>query len=455
MNKKLLIPVILWLAFVFAGSGQLVGTADFTFGNVSYFSLNIGDTCTIGDDEIELLSVDRHYNRFRFNIDTVWLKVARRSPAITVSNFHVFVADNIMMRKLSGCHEAHGLLQKDVLLGISSKENALIEPLIFSFPVAFTKGFIWRNLEETYMFAYQPRLSPGRSEACGGVGIDVRDTRSMEKHLIAAMENGRVVWIETAATPVQEAAVCIESESSPGFYYIYEHLSLKSLAVKRNQRIIKGDGVGFASGAGTWGHFRLGVVRSDTVPAYSARYRNTVNFYPQLLDLYYGRQPLYSNSFTKGQIYFGRPENIQGNVKNISAIEEHHGMGWKLGRWNAAAMVECVTGRRTGNARLRKTLFRGQPGECTNPNDWYEYEINVRNGIYRIRALVGDIFEKSWQKVEFEGINAGTFQCEPGEMEWTSERIVKVEDGKLTVKIYTSGTMTAGLSEIVFQQAQP
>jgi len=454
-SKVFIALIINLLSFhVFA---QVVSQPDFVFGNVSYFNLNIGEKCMYNEVEVEIIDSENHFNQIRIDGDTLWLKVSRRSPAVTVSGVQVFIADNKAVQSISGNSKVHGLLRKDVLLALAPANLPLIDELQFSFPVSFTQGFLWRTLEDTYMFSYQQGKTDekGSERSYAGVGIDMRDTRSMDKHLVVAMENGRVVWFETRipGTTEPQAIVCIQSESSPDIYYIYEHLHNRGLMLKRNQRILKGEGIGYAWGNGNWNHFRIGIVRSDTVPSYETRHHNAVNFYPQLLNLYFGRQPVFSNSFTKGQIYLGRPDQMYGNAKNISGFEEYHGTGWNLGKWNTADKVEYVSGRRTGNARLRKTLFAGQPGQCTNPKDYYEFEINVRSGAYRIRALVGDQTMPSWQKIEFEGVNAGTFRRDAGDLVWTSERIVKVNDGKLTIRIYTDGDQVAGISEIVFQQA--
>ncbi len=454
---KIPYTLIIFFLVAIAGRAQGIEEPDFTFGNVSYFNLNVGERCVYGNTEIEVIKVEGNFTKISVNMDTLWLKVSRRSPAITLSSLQIFVADNKNVKAISGNNLVHGLLTKDVLLGVSPAGLPLADNIQFSFPVGFTQGFLWRTLEDSYMFSYQPYnenvKEEGRSYA--GVGIDMRDSRAMDKHLITAMENGKVAWVQTRnpSGAEQQATICIQSESSPDMFYIYEHLHSRGLTVKRNQRVLKGDGLGYAWGDSNWNHLRIGLVKSDSVPLFENRHHNAVNFYPHLLDLYFGKQPVFSNSFTKGQIYFGRASHLNGNARNVSGFEEFHGTGWNLGRWNVAEKVEWVSTRRSGNARLRKTLFDGQPARCTNPGDWYEYSINVRNGIYRIRALVGDYFLPSWQKVEFEGVVAGTFLREAGDLVWTSERIVKVTDGKLTVRIYTDGNQVAGISEIVFQQA--
>ena len=126
-----------------------------------------------------------------------------------------------------------------------------------------------------------------------------------------------------------------------------------------------------------------------------------------------------------------------------------------LGKWNIADKVESVEKGVSGNVRLKRILFANTPAECLNPVKWYDYEINVRNGSYRIRAKSGDIQVPTWQKIMFEGILAGTYSLNSGEFKWTPERIVKVTDGKLTVRIYLddSNELSAGISEIVFQRA--
>lgn len=440
------------------GNARVIENPDFTLGNVSFFSMDLGETFQFHNTEMEFLRLDHHFARLRIAEDTFWIKVARRSPAFNYGPIQVFVADNKHVKTISGNSPVHGLLKKEVLVAVSKGDQPLMDPVQFGFPVSFTQGFMWRTLEDTYMFSYQPGTRAGKDKerSYGGVGIDLRESRAMEKHMILAMESGRVMWTESAlqGTGDPQVAVCIQSESSPQIFYIYEHLHNKSLMVKKGQRILKGEGIGYGWGEGAWNYLRVGAVYSDTIPGFNHRHCNSVNIFPLLLDLYFGRQPVFSHAFTKGQIYLGRSEHLNGNSKNVSAFEEYHGTGWILGRWNTADKVEWVSSRRSGNARLRKVLFRGEPAQCVNPNDWYDFEINVRNGTYRIRALVGDHQLPSWQKIEFEGVAVGTFKRDAGVLDWTNERIVKVHDGKLTVRIYVDDEHVAGISEIVFQQAQ-
>jgi hypothetical protein len=171
--------------------------------------------------------------------------------------------------------------------------------------------------------------------------------------------------------------------------------------------------------------------------------------------LYFKNSFNFTKSFTRGKVDFARPPQSNGNRKNLLAFEEYAGMGWGLGVWNTADKVMFCTKGERGNARLKKVLFGGSEAECRNPDNYFDYEINVRNGVYRVRAQVGDVELPSWQKMEYEGVEAASYELAAGEQKWTSERVVKVTDRKLTVRIYVDpkNEKVAAISEIVFQQA--
>jgi hypothetical protein len=171
--------------------------------------------------------------------------------------------------------------------------------------------------------------------------------------------------------------------------------------------------------------------------------------------LYFKQSSGFPKSFSKGRIFFGKIRSQNGNQKNTIEFEEYSGKGWILGEWNTANKLDWVAKGIEGNTRLGKKLFEDSAAECTNPNNWYDYEINVQNGAYRIRAKVGDLLLPTWQKIDFEGINAGTFSLSEGEQKWTSERIVRVNDRKLTIRVYVdeNNEKLAGIGEVVFQRA--
>jgi len=433
------------------------GKDSFTWGAVTYVNLSIWEKYNFHGEEIELLALRNSYNRLRVNHDTIWLKVCYRAPASVIGNLRIFIADNRNVKAIASDKAIHGLLKKDILLAVSPLWNPMIDLWQFIFPVSFKNGYIWRNDEDSYLFSYQgneiSKTEGGNQFA--GVALELKNARESDKYGILAMESGKIMWIETKSggTGQPKAALCLASDSFPGVYYIYQNLNKKYIFVKQNQKVGRGDELANMGGDGTWEYLQLGIVCSDSVPDYSRCSANLINFFPQLLELYYGRQPVGKQRFSKGQISFSISTGMKGNAKNVSAFEDYQGTGWKLDAWNTADKVEWVSNKLTGNARLSKTLFEGQPAQCTNPDDWYDYEIEVENGKYRVSSSVGDCFLPTWQKVEYEGVMAGTYQLNTGEFAWTPEKVVTVNDGKLTIRLYLADqTRKAGISKILFQQ---
>ena len=428
---------------------------DFIFGNASYFNLYVGETISFNDNEVKLLRLKNHYNQLKIGNDTVWLKVSRRTLPIIVSSMRIFVADNKNVKALENDSEVHGLLKKDVLLCLSNVTEKLLNLSNYYFPVSFNDGFLWSAEEDSYMFSYHNNTDKNH-QLYSGIDIDLHDARGKEKHWIVAIENSRVVWVqdENLDDANKEACVLLESESQAGIYYVYNHLYNKNIAVKKGDVLVRGEPIGTIWGDELWGHLNFSVIKSDTIPDYESKDFNTVNIFPQLYELYFKQTYSFNRNYTKGKITFGQHRYLNGNVKNVIAFEDYTGKGWKLYNWNTADRVDFVSKGIVGNARLNKKLFLGEKVSCTNPDNWYDYEINVRNGVYRIRAKMGDYFLQSWQKVEFEGVHAATYSLKPGDLKWTSEKVVRVKDGKLTVRIFVDEKKNtiAGLSEIVFQQ---
>ncbi len=428
----------------------------FIWGNTTYANLHIGDTLAFEGSVVELISVRNHWNQLRIDEDTLWLKVSYRSPAFQKGNLKLFIASNRNVKALAENGLQHGLLTGDALVALCKATEPLLDPYRFSFPVSFSGGYIWKNNEDSYMFSYKGAVSGAGSRVFAGIALDMPGARGSARFPVLAMESGRVAWVETLlpGSYQPKASLCIESNSSPGIYYVYSNLFDKYVFVNRNQKIETGDPLGYIWGEGNWENLHLAVVRSDGPPDPATAHDNLVNFFPQLLELYYGGQPVAKLYFTKGQLYFGRAAGAQGNEKNLSAFEDHLGTGWNLGKWNTADKVEGVFSRQGSNARLSKTLFEGEPAQCSNPDGWYDFDISVRTGIYRIRARVGDCLAPSWQQVEFEGVASGTYILKAGESVWTPERIVRVDDGKLTIRIRTGKAHEiAGIAELVFQMA--
>jgi len=446
--------------FCFKLSGaQETTTPGFIWGNASYFNISVGESIVFNEKEIKLIRVENHFNLIKIGEDTVRIKVSRRTLPVQVGNLRLFVADNKNVKALDTKKGIHGLLKKDALICVSNSDFPLLDPAGYIFPISFSDGFLWNAEEDSYMFSYNnpSEIKSKESGSHSGVDFDLSDARGIEKHWIVAIENSTVIWVEDKIQDKagKEASVLLESESQPGIYYLYNHLNNKNTEVKKGQKLQLGEPIGTIWGDEIWGHLTFSVIKSDTIPTIKSCGDNVVNCFPQIFELYFKQTSAIPKHFLKGRIFFGKARSQNGNQKNASAFEEYTGKGWLIGKWNTADKVDFVSKGTEGNVRLRKTLFAGSPAECTNPNNWYDYEINVHNGTYRIRVKVGDIGLPTWQKITFENVEVGLITRGTGEFVWTSERVVKVNDGKLTIRIFVDekNEKPAGISEIVFQRA--
>lgn len=457
-TKQSFIIVTLIFYSIFSNAQKIVEPA-FKWGNGSYYDLNIGDTIKFGGLNIVMIGMNNHYNKFTVGADTVELKVSRRSLPVSSNSVRFFVADNRNVRKLAANKNVHGLMKKDALICLSETKNHLLPLNKFRFPVSYNDGFKWNMNEDNHMFSYLNKgYNANGEEAISneGIGIALNDARGIEKHWLVAIEDSKVIWIEDEETGSSyEACVMLQSSSNPFIFYVYDHLYKNNIEVRKGQQLRVGELIGTCWGDKNWAYTQIAVIKSDTIPDYTNRFSNCVNFFPQLYELYFKSTFGFSKSFTRGKINFGWPSSFNGNQKNLLAFEEYTGKGWDLGAWNTADKVMHCTEGAFGNARLKKVLFENTNAECRNPNNYYDFEINVRNGVYRVRAQVGNVQSASWQKVEFEGVVTSHYSLGPGEMKWTSEKVVRVNDRRLTVRIYIDpeNKKEAGVSEIVFQQA--
>jgi hypothetical protein len=453
--KQILLILFIISQFISGIKAQTDSVADFSWGNSFYYNLSIGESIHFKNTEVKLLQVVNHYNQLKVGEDTLWLKVARRSLPEELNGIRIFVADNKKVKSLASDQAVHGLLKKDALVCLSDLDQPLLDRSRFVFPVSFNDGFQWSAEEDTYPFSYyRKEENQGESDYASfpGLGINLDDARGRKKHWLVAVENSRVVWVNTDGN---EAQVLIESEQDTGIYYIYSRLFNKNIAVKKGQKLLRGDAIGTAWGDRNWGHAVISVVKASEEPSPGNLFHHAVNAFPQWFDLYFQQGMNMTRFFTRGRLTFGRPAWIDGNKKNTGAFESYTGKGWIFDRWNLPDKVESVIKGNDGHVRLKKVMFEGTPAQSRNPDDYFEYRMNVRNGTYRIRARVGDFNQPSWQKIEFEGITAAVKSLDAGEFDWTPERVVKVQDGTLNVRIYVDpeNAKVAGLSEIVFQRA--
>lgn len=452
MKSLLFICIAISIAFT------SLGQADLEWGNCSFFDVGVGEKIDYNGHSIQLLGINNHYNTLKVGNDTVELKVARNGLPQIVNNIRIYIADNKNVKKLSPGVAVHNLLQKDALLVVSKVGDKLLSPDNYIFPVSFNDGFLWKMNEDTYYYSYRNKWfeHTDNLNSYPGIGINMHDARGIEKHWVIALEKSTVMWVEDKNIDEmnKEACVLLKSDSQPNIYYLYSHLYNKNVEVRKGQKLAKGEIIGTTWGDKYWGHLQISVLKSDSVPSYANRFDNCLNFFPQLFELYYQRSFGFSKNFTRGKLSFGGNTSLNGEL-NTSAYQQYNGTGWRLGKWNVADKVDRAQKGQESNARLSKVVFQGTGASSRNPTNYYDYEIAVKNGVYRIRARVGDVFKESWQKVSFEGVEAATYDLSAGELKWTTERVVKVNDRMLTIRIYVDETnkKVAGLSEVVFQMA--
>lgn len=438
-------------SIILSGWANNPDSTEFRWGNSQYYNLDVGEGISFNEVEVKLLQIRNHFNQFKIGQDTLWLKVARGSLPEEINGIRIFVADNKKVKELTKDHKLHSLLKKDVLVCLSDINQPLLDPESYVFPVSFNDGFRWNAEEESYPFSFYREADDAGYKSYPGLGIDLHDARGIQKHWLLAIENSRVVWINSLNN---ETSILLESESQPGLYYVYRKLFTPNVSVKKGQRLVRGQVVGTAWGDKKWGHALIAVVKPESEPSPDDCFTAAVNCFPQFYGLYFRQGNTGHRFFTRGRITFGKPAWVDGNRTNLKAFEDFSGKGWLLNYRNPADKVEQVTRGNDGHVRLRKIMFEGTSAQFTNPDDYYEYRLNVRNGTYRIRAKIGDFHLPSWQKVEFEGVLATEKMLEQGNFDWTPERVVKVSDGSLNIRIYVdpNNIRVAGISEIVFQQ---
>lgn len=445
----LLLPIFLRV------NAQPAANPDFVWGNASYFNLNTGESVFYENTEIKLLSVHRQFNQLKIGNDTVTCRVSRRTLPVVAGRLRIFVADNFHIKSLSANNEGHGLLQKEVLLCVSNFNQPLLNTTDFVFPISFNDGYIWNCDEDNYLFSFNGDGPDPEKCKTEGVYFDMENSRLTRKNWLVAVENSMVEWIYQDNKNRNESSLMLKSAINPSVYFLYQHLDTKSLKAKKGQILEKGDLIGTTFYGSGWGHFTFSVIYSEKLPEPGSCSDNVLNGFPQLYELHFSTTNPFYRSFKKGRLFFGKNSTINGNQKNASEFEDYSGRGWITADWNIAEKVETVSKGTEGNVRLKKVLFDKTPSKTINPKNYFDYEIHVPEGKYRIRAKVGDVELQSWQKVVFEGVETNLITTEKGQFSWTSERIVKVTDGRLTIRIYfdeTSGKV-AGLSEIVFQWA--
>jgi hypothetical protein len=435
-------------------AGYVPGKNPRPFGNAVFVDLAAGESWEYQGKQVTLVSIEGSFSTIEVDGARKRLIVARRALPEVVGGVRVFVADNRSVRRITtdaAWPQAHGATTRDALVCLSDPAKPLLDPERFTFPVSRSDGFQWTMEENSHSYAY---LLPTRSHE--GIDVDMHDARGRDVHALVAIEAGTVRWVDTSNSDPNQACILLESAVDPGTYYVYQHLNRRRVLVRAGQTVAKGEPLGYVWGDRRWGHLHFSVVGYGAEPAYKTRYRHLLNVFPMLCELWQGDLSPRPKTWARGRFVFDRPYWTGGNFKRLSGYDGVVGYGWLLDPWCAARMVERMPGSETQNpqnARLAKVLHQGTPAEAANPKDHYDFEVAVEDGEYVVSARVGDRLSPSWQRVQFESLDAGTYRLDAGRFAWTPEKTVRVADGKLTVRIHLKDRSTrAGLSQLDFQR---
>ena len=436
------------------------------WGNATYCPMSVGETIDYLGRKVTLVSLNHNYCTIRVGQEERELIVARRNLPVVMGGVRVFVSDSSNVANITKDSRPHvhsALAGKDAVLCLSDPAKPLLDPEHFSFPISRRDGWEWPNESNSHMFAY---LGPTRSHE--GIDFDIHEGRGREVHAILALEDGIVRQLTSdGGNYEREARVLIESASHPGVYYRYSHVNDDTLRIQEGQRVTKGQMLGYIWGDNYWGHLHLAVTGWGDD---ASGLQGLMNVFPQIYELYYGSLGHPRRIWTKSSSWRyvdGNREDIDywvfycdtfhndsikyGNRVHREGYNDVVGYGWNLGTWCTAYKMDTVDIYQDSNVRLSKTLFAGTAAEAVNPNDYYDFEIDVENGYYDVRARVGDRDAASWQQVLFEGVDAGTFSQAAGAFVWTPKQTVAVRDGKLTIRLALKDASTlAGLRMLSF-----
>jgi len=460
--------VIVLLAFIDGTAYSLAPGSPLTWGNATYYPVAVGEKITYSNKDITLVSLDHNFCTVRVGQTERKLIVARRNLPVVVEGVRVFVSDNrnvasITQDRRPNVHAA--LAGKDAVLCLSDPDKPLLDPEQFAFPISRSDGWEWANESNSHIFAY---LLPDRSHE--GIDVDIHDGRGKRIHALLALEDGVVRGIQKNGGKYEkEARVSIESANYPGVFYGYSHLNDETLTIEEGQPVRKGEKLGYIWGDDYWGHLHLSVSGWGELASAS---QGLMNPFPQMYELYYGSLEYPTRTWTKSSSWRYVNRNRQdidfwifycntfhdnsikyGNRVHREGYNEVVGFGWDLGTWCTAYKMESESIYQDANLRITKTLFAGTAAEATNPNDYYDFEVAVENGEYEVRAEVGDASRPSWQRVTFEGVDAGVYELTEEEFEFTPTKIARVDDGRLTIRFYLKDEKTcAGIRRLYFNK---
>jgi murein DD-endopeptidase MepM/ murein hydrolase activator NlpD len=425
------------------------------WGNAIYVDMAINEEFPYLGKTISLVGCKNNYCTVEVDRTQEDLIVARRALPTEINGVRVSVAMNKNVKKLTSLLDRElGLCKKDALLCLSDPSLPLLNSEQFTFPISRQDGYVWSMEAGSHMFSYSASYANGsyRPKTHKGLDFNLHEARGKKIHALVAIESGTVNWIEKDKGGTgKEGCICIQSASHPEIYYLYKHVNDEYINVSAGTKVEKGQQLAYIWGDDTWGHLHLGIVRRDEVPSYNRRYINLLNYFPQMYELWEGSLALRSRKWEIGDFKFGSTNDLNQGRKYAAGYDDVIGYGWKLGDWCVGNRVLWSRDNSLANCWMSKTLYAGTAAEATNPSDYYDFEILVENGTYMVQAEIGDLASPSWQKVVFEGVDAGTYDLRKGELKWTSNHQVIVNDNKLTIRLYLKDRQTiVGISELKF-----
>jgi murein DD-endopeptidase MepM/ murein hydrolase activator NlpD len=422
-------------------------SAPLQWGNQYFYDMAIGEEVSFLGKIVKLVANDGPYAVVRVDGTEVTLPTVTRSLPAVVNGVRLFIAFNRPFER-SSTHDWRGLgnhlfanMTKDAMLVLSDPALPLLPPETYTFPISRADGFDWQFTENSHNFAFLQR-----NRIHEGIDINMHLFRDTEQSPLVAVEDARVVW--TQSDSVNGTAVFLESLHTPGIYYVYQHLNNASVRVAAGEKISKGQIVGYIRGDGKWGHLHFTVVTKNN--DYAHRYDNALNLFPGLYELWYGdladhSAPRIEADWKMYNAEYWKQDYTSGRYR----YDEIVGFGWKLGAWCPGGAVEHDDNE---SVLLRKTLYKGTAAAVTNPDNYYDFEVDVMNGDYEVAVELGAANKATSQQVEFEGVLQGTYSLASGEFAWTPRAPVNVTDGKLTLRFVTDGDAYAGIRHIRFRQ---
>lgn len=421
--------------------------------NAVYVDLDIGESHSCLGKAVRLISLENNFCTIEVDDEQRDLIVARRALPEVIGGVRIFVADNRNVAEFTQPEKngnVHAALTKDALLCLSDPAQPLLNPEQYIFPVSRADGFDWTMSENSHMFAY---LFPTRSHE--GIDIDMSDARGREIHAILAPENGMIRDIINTPGSDIETRLFIQSDSNPELTtYYYSHINRHKLLVEPGQCVSRGQKLGYIWGDWKWGHLHFAVRKYGHGQIDPNGFEYLLNTLPQMYELWYGDLEPRPKVWISGSFRFGGQYWTRGNRQHLNYYDDILGYGWLLGNWCTAGKVETSFpddgGKPDQSARLQKVMFQESPSPAMNPNNYFDFEMAVENGRYGVGTRVGDVHERTWQRICIQGMDADIYELDH-ELKSTPDVNVLVTDGKLTIRLELRDDKTcAGIHELNF-----